>query len=244
LVRKVYRRLGDHPSITTDGRYIYTVSEHWSFWVVEKWDLDVTRKIISYEADWLSDDRDRPIEFRSIAVNPVTGHIWLPGCVDCGRYPEWRIVVVGKRTHRRKWARTRILKPQISGDANGVVFDEDGNAYVYGYEGVVKYSKYGKLLAKTELKYEEFAGGVYRGGLLYLISWGSALYVFDSDLRKVEEIDLKPEISKHPQIAKHMGEGSYLVSSVTTSDRETIYVAGRVENVGKRDVGFIYALAL
>ena len=116
----------------------------------------MTRRLISYEVDWLSDDRDRLIEFRTIAVNPVTGHTWLPGCVDCGNYPEWRIVVVGKRTHRRKWARRRILKPQIRGDAKGVVFDEDGNAYVYGYEGVVKYSKYGKLLAKTELKYEEF----------------------------------------------------------------------------------------
>ncbi|MGC8584342.1 MAG: hypothetical protein ACP5MH_11555, partial [Thermoproteus sp.] len=63
FVRKVYRRFGENPSITTDGRYIYAVSEHWSYWVVEKWDLDVTRKIISYEVDLLWDDRDRPIEF-------------------------------------------------------------------------------------------------------------------------------------------------------------------------------------
>lgn len=128
-----------------------------------------------------------------IGINPATGRLWVVGNGETAEGQIWRIEALDRGLNR-----LMVLKPGIRGGAYGVVFDEGGNAYVYGIGGVVKYSKDGKELAKA-VGNLDVNGVVAVKDMLYIFTTDHRLFIF-MNLRKVAEIDLWREVSKHVNV--------------------------------------------
>jgi hypothetical protein len=125
-----------------------------------------------------------------------------------------------------------VLEPGIKGWASGVVFDENGNAYVYGTRYVIKYSKDGKELARANTGVEA-EGAAYVNSRLYVVTTDDRLIVFDADLRKLDEVDLRQEITIRVEV------GEFGAIDRVAFDGGTIYVAGYAVPKGASDDGWL-----
>jgi hypothetical protein len=227
LLKQVSNWYGWPSSVFSDGKYLYIAS--WEYiskddtrWRVEKRRLDDLSLVASYT----SNPSDKLDDAEGIGINPATGHLWVVG-LDGVEGQWWRIEVLDRDLNR-----LLVLRPGVWGWAWGVVFDENGNAYVYGTDYVIKYSKDGKELARAAIS-SAAEGAVYMDGKLYVVTLNYRLIVFDADLRKLDEVDLTPEITKRVEV------GEFGVIDRVAFDGGTIYVAGYAKPKGASDVGWL-----
>lgn len=214
--------------MTSDGQYLYIAgteerSGRSSGWRgrVEKRRLDNLSLVTEYASRGF-------ILTGGIGINPATGHLWVMGMGWKKIYYKkyyWRVEVLDRDLNR-----LMVMRPGVWGVARGVVFDDIGNAYIYG-NGVVKISANGKELSRsTDIN---VAGAAYVDGRLYVVTSDYRLLVLDPDLEKVDEVDLRPEIFKHVDV----GEFDYVYKAVF--DGGTIYAAGGAVPRGASDKGWL-----
>ncbi|MGB9705567.1 MAG: hypothetical protein ACPL3C_08965 [Pyrobaculum sp.] len=197
---------------------------------------------LSLVAVYTSNPSDKLDLARGIGINPATGHLWVVGS-EVADGLKWRIEVLDRDLNR-----ISVLKPDVGGDAEGVVFDENGNAYVYGiFYDIIKYSKDGRELARANIGVEA-EGVVYVNSRLYVVTGDDRLIVFDADLRKLDEVDLRQEITKRVEVGGFsVTVGSATLRSIRRAafDGGTIYVAGGAVPKGASDMGWlVYAVQL
>ena len=176
---------GEAVAITTDGKYLYVAGCEGRGWRVEKRRLDDLSLIKVYK----SNPTEGGFTVYGIDVNPVTGRIWVVGK---GYWTTWRIEVLN--SDLELVALRRSLERTI---ANSITFDDEGNAYVIGYDSIVKYNKEANELKRKILLWNILHKGLWVNGKLYVI--GSeivkglhryAVYIFDEELRLIDRVIL------------------------------------------------------
>jgi len=225
IVKEVSVGFGVPLSVASDGKYLYIAGESYAGgndnrWRVEKRRLDDLSLVAVYTSN---PEGDLALD---IGINPATSHLWIIGSEGTAEDPRWRIEVLD-----RDLVLLLVLKPGIWGGAQGVVFDENGNAYVYGDGGVVKYSRDGKELARAATN-GYFAGAVYVDSKLYVMTDDHRLIVFDVNLRRLGEVDLRQEVAKRVNV-------EMFDMLRVAFDGETIYVAGVAMLKGAFDEGWL-----
>jgi hypothetical protein len=217
-------------SVASDGEYLYIAGPEFVSYDKSDWRWRVEKRRVgdlSLVAVYTANPTAMEDWAEGVGINPATGHLWVVGVGD-----TWRIEVLDRDLHR-----LMVLEPGISW-TRGVVFDDGGNAYVYGvvsiygYGGIVKYSKDGKELARATGF--DAAGAAYIGDRLYVVADNRRLFVFDANLNKIYEVDIRPEISKHVDV----GELEWWINNAV-SDGRVIYVAGVATPKGASDLGWL-----
>ncbi|MGB9704417.1 MAG: hypothetical protein ACPL3C_03125 [Pyrobaculum sp.] len=215
-------------SVASDGQHLYIAGFQYidfvPHWRVEKRRLDD----LSLASALLLNSTEGQGAAWGIGISPA-GYIWVAGNNATG----WRIEILD-----RNLSRVAVLRPGLERGALGVVFDEGGNAYVYGGRGVVKFSKDGMQLARA-VGFDAMEAA-YAGGRLYVIADISRLLVLDTELRKIGEVYIPPEIQKHQRIY-----GIEVPQKVSGSfDGGTLYMVGStVVNTLSGDAWLIYAVS-
>ena len=167
---------GGANSVAISSGYLYLagyefVEGGYSRWRVEKWSVD--------GADLVR-----------VAVNPVTGHLWVVGHEADYRFRveilDQDLNLVRAVSNRSRWL------------ACAVGFDEYCYAYISGGGFIAKYDPYGNEVAVREFSYYWWApkllhvgGRVYAGAnALCGNASTSALYIFDRDLEQLGRLCL------------------------------------------------------
>jgi hypothetical protein len=213
-------------SVASDGEYLYIAG--WEEVEYGDWQWRVEKRRLgdlSLVAVYTSNPTARFDWVKGVGINPATGHLWVVGDQG-GVNATWRIEILDRDLNR-----LMVLEPGIEGWAWGVVFDGEGNAYVYGNDGVVKYNKDGKELARATGFYA--VGAAYVGERLYVVTSDYRLFVLDANLNKIDEVDLRPEISKHVNV----GGFDSIIDAVFNG--RVIYVAGGAMPKGASDRGWL-----
>jgi ankyrin repeat protein len=212
--------------IASDGQYLYVAT-----WVAEKRRLDDLSLVAETTYG------GRPF---SISINPVTGHLWVAAVeveslVDVnGSLDIHRKCVI--KVLDRDLNHLTDLEPEIVRECRGVVFDEVGNAYVYGFGGVVKYSRDGVELARA-IGFNG-VGAAYMGGRLYLVT-ASRLIVLDADLKKIGKLDLW-------EISRHVNAAGTVAVYRAVFDGSIVYIVGKTRPRGtsKEEKWLVFAISL
>ncbi|MGC9051740.1 hypothetical protein [Pyrobaculum sp.] len=221
-------------AVAVGGRYIYVAGAEYlgrySRWRVEKRSLDDLTLLAVYTASSLG-EVDRAV---GIGVNPATGEIWVVGARSGA---PWTVEILDGELRR-----VEALGANLSTSPTGVVFDDEGNAYVYGTGYVVKYSKEGRELARTWIGADTARGAAYLGGVLYLATedfklitippggWGVRSYVPFTDLaRAVKGHATVVRGAVYSQGHIYVAGGNWLVLSVATPNHTA---ARRVAETG------------
>jgi hypothetical protein len=218
---KVERVKGMAKSVASDSEYLYIAG--WEEVEYGDWQWRVEKRRVgdlSLVAVYTSNPTIMDDWAEGVGINPATGHLWVVGVGGTRR-----IEVLDRDLHR-----LMVLEPGISW-TRGVVFDDGGNAYVYGYGGVVKYSADGRELARVTGF--NAAGAAYIGDRLYVVTFDYRLFVFDANLKKIDEVDLIPEISKHVDV------GGFMRINSAIFDGRAIYAAGEATPKGASDLGWL-----
>jgi hypothetical protein len=184
---------GGVTSVAVGGGYLYLagyefVEGGYSRWRVERWSVDgaslVRVKVYVSDPTPLSD------EAMQVAVNPVTGHLWVVGHEADYRFRveilDQDLNLVRAVSNRSRWL------------AYAVDFDENGYAYISGGGFIAKYDPYGNEVAVREFSYYWWAPKLlYVGGRVYAGANAlcgnastSALYIFDRDLEQLGRLCL------------------------------------------------------
>ncbi len=115
-----------------------------------------------------------------VGVNPATGHVWAVGGAAEGNRSVWIVLILDQNLNT-----VREARPGEEGWPYGVVFDDEGSAYVYGPGGVVKMSKDGDVVSRAEGHYQRV---LYSGGRLYLTRCNQ-LAVYDKNLKPLYTLE-------------------------------------------------------
>lgn len=210
-------------SVTYDGRYIY-VSGFGSDpgtekWVIEKRDpsaLGVVLATYNVNPSIGNVMSDLP---RAIGVNPVTRDIWVVGSMGFNNSSDMlRIEILSSNLTRI----SSINSTNYHG-ATGIVFDEDGYAYItLGYSGaVLKLDKYGDIVDSLKLDFSPAIKIAYARGLIYVFGTNE-LYGERKQYLQVLDKNLKTVAFKS------LAQGSFLWVGKASSDSDRVYIAGYV----------------
>jgi len=232
--------------VTFDGSYLYLAGfilrdvdgdgDGERIWRIEKRTLDLD--LVAYREFYREWDKtyDYFSEANDIAVNPATGELWAVGV--------WGLVNRTTRIVNLEYSLLVIFDKELNvkrvveypeGHENsleelfGICFDEEGNAYVAGWDGVAKFDKNGELLAVNrevgrKWKIACVGGRVYVfGGKSVGDYWPHVLYVFDEDLNL---------LGAHI-LSKGVEADSWFSIGKLAFDGRNLYVAGYDEALGK-----------
>ncbi|MGC8954407.1 MAG: hypothetical protein ACP5N5_06815 [Desulfurococcus sp.] len=210
-------------SVTYDGRYVY-ISGFGSDpggeeWVVEKRDPSALGVVLAtYNANPSIDGvmSDLP---RAIGVNPVTRDIWVVGSMGFNNSSDmlWIEILSANLT------RISSINSTSYYGATGIVFDEDGYAYItLGYSGaVLKIDMYGDVVGSLKLDFSPAIKIAYARELIYVFGTNELygerkqyLQVLDKNLNTVA--------------FKSLMQGGFLFIGKASSDSDRVYIAGYV----------------
>jgi uncharacterized protein YxjI len=215
-------------SIVSDGHYLYIAGIDYvsgdDEWRVEKRTISDLSLIKAYTSN--PSKRDNLLD---IGVNPVTGELWIVGSEWEGKGAQWRVEILSKDLDLVK-----VIELGIRGDAYSITFDRQGNAYVVGSLGVVKFDKFGNELKMKEIDGESV---LEINGKLYVLSGDRSekgqthIYVntLDNDLNVIGErlvLSMKELKMERDEIA-----GISFIGGKMTFDNENIYAAGNLWKV-------------
>jgi len=205
---------GEVNSVAISNGYLYLagyefVEGGYSRWRVEKWSVDganlVRVKVYVSDPSPLSD------EAMQVAVNPVTGYLWVVGHEADYRFRveilDQDLNLVKAVSNRSRWL------------AYAVGFDEYGYAYISGGGFIAKYDPYGNEVVVREFSYYWWAPKLlYVGGRVYVGANAlcgntstSALYIFDRNLEQLGRLCLSGALERWGKAA---------------SDGRCVYLAG------------------
>ncbi|RFA94280.1 hypothetical protein [Pyrobaculum aerophilum] len=201
---------GEALAASSGGEYLYVAGlemlsdDEWQ-WRVEKRGPDLTLHGV-----YTSNPSPSWNSALGLGVNPATGHLWVVGYSENGGVFKWRIEILDRELNR-----IEVLTPDIEGWANGVVFDHEGNAYVYG-SAIAKFDEKGRRVAKAK-----YAGAkaVYAKEKLYLFG-DNALYKLDDRLRLIEAVKLETAFGDGK--AAFDGENIYAAGHKTQGERKWV----------------------
>jgi len=191
-------------AISFDGSYLYLAGgiekdvdgdgdSEW-LWRIEKRTLDLD--LVTYREfyrEWDDVYRDFSIIY-DIAMNPATGELWTVGWRYLVNKTRGKIdldysllVIFDRGLSVKRVVEFQLWHEDYLGDLYGVCFDDDGNAYVIGSDGVAKIDRNGHVLAvNRDVEREKIAcigGRVYVFGAIYVGKYRRhVFYVLDKDL--------------------------------------------------------------
>jgi len=234
--------------ISFDGNYLYLAGwirkdadenghDDW-VWVIQKWTPDLDQVAYrDFYREW-----DKQYDYGSatfdIAVNPATGDLWTVGTwalIDrtSGSWNNYHslLVIFDKQLDVKRVVEYPEGHENYLGLLLSICFDDGGNAYVVGSEGVAKFDKYGNLLAvNKKAKGSKIAcvkGKVYVFGSELT---GGFLYVFDENLNPV---------GKHVFAEAYSG----FLFGRSAFDGKSLYVAGNDIALGEYRI-VVYSISL
>ena len=202
--------------IVTDGKYLYIAGYDArpgieTEWRVEKrrLDLSLERVYVSRGYGWIE----------GIGINPATHQIWIVGYIIGAR---GTVEILDENLNHVKNFTNPYFFPF------GVVFDHEGNGYVYGL-GVIKFDKSGNpLVAKLALSF----AGVYINKRLYLLEYSFVSeYIANIELVTREPVYLT-SLNKSVVIYREVSTRGTLPKWKAVFDGQNIYVAGAVNKSG------------
>lgn len=209
--------------VTYDGRYVY-VSGFGSDpgteeWVVEKRDPSALGVVLATYNISPSIGGVMSNLPRAIRVNPVTRDIWVVGSMGFNNSSDmmWIEILSANLTRISSINSTKYY------GATGIVFDEDGYAYItLGYSGtVLKLDMYGDIVGSLKLDFSPAIKIAYARGLIYVFGTNE-LYNERKQYLQVLDKNLKT-------IAfKSLAQGSFLWVGKASSDSDRVYIAGYV----------------
>lgn len=203
-------------SVTSDGRYIYVggfsvVGAGDTEWRVAKLDAD-----LNVVATYRSNPTPHGDIVYQVAVNPVTGELWVLGDVNVRNVPigQWRIEMLDKNLRL-----IRVAEPHAAIFQPPVVFDEEGNAYTkagptrYGADvDIVKLNRIGNLVKSGGPPH--VLAMAYAGGRLYALTQSDRLYleVYSKDLDLVDKMAVGDQLGQvDGAYLHHDGSDIYVV---------------------------------
>jgi len=220
-------------SITYDGEYLYVggviyedINE--GIWYIEK--RTKSLELVSYKELYTEDWKYGAIQ--DLGINPATGELWAVGFYnDTSNEDHSFTVIFDKELRELKRIDYPKEREYYLSSLFGICFDNIGNAYVGGLDGVAKFDKYGNILKVNKdvgaRKVTFINGLVYTFDIRYL-SLGfnysrHVLYILDSELNIIE---------KHV-LSENVNADSYFFPGRPCFDGKNIYVAGCDEALGK-----------
>jgi len=254
----------DLNAISFDGSYLYLAGYIWRdvdgdgnnehIWRIEKRTLDLD--LVAYRElykefkvykEWerARKNAHRYLRANNIAVNPATGELWAVGhggLSDKQMSFHYSLLVILDRGLNVKtvveypWGHENYLD-----GLNGICFDDEGNAYVVGGDGVAKFDKNGNIMAVNRN-----VGG-YKiacvGGRVYVFDnkrvggyWRHVLYVFDEKLNLLGELILSEGVEAN-SFFDHIGGPAF--------DGKNLYVAGYGGALGEDNIKIVvYSISL
>jgi len=216
-------------SIACDGKYLYVggmFSEgRVTSWYIEKRTLDLelikSKKLCG--RDWFFSSISK------IAVNPFSGEVWTVGSYDTEGGEEYSFIVIFNKELNDV---NKIEYPKgheyYLGHPCGICFDDAGNAYVAGWEGVIKLGIYGNILAVNK-----------KVNVSSIVRVGNFMYAFgdimvDSYQRHILYIlDSKLEVVERNVLSKSVEATSIFPCGRPSYDGQSIYIAGYDYAFGK-----------
>ena len=216
-------------SVTSDGQFLYVAGYDKVGIDGERWRVE-WRNIGNLSLIGVYPSSNVKYVGRAVAIrlNPVTRQLWVVGYNST----DWHIEIL-----RRNLSRVAVIRPDVRGRALGVVFDEEGNAYVYGIGGVIKYDADNRELARA-ISFN-VSGAVYVNGTLFIVTMDNWLVISDKNLREINRVDLSPEVSKCVNVKGNVR------AEKAVSDGKVLYVAGRVRLENSHNWKWvIYAVSL
>jgi len=203
--------------IDSDGNHLYIAgtdkTDEWK-WYVEERTLNL--ELIKYK---------KP-HYGGVAimrVNPITGELWMIGYSDSEAISVTLVIIFDKelgRVKRVEYLESEIFHSLVFPSLRDICFDDLGNAYATGYDGIIKFDKHGNILATSKsIRAEQI---VCIGNFIYTFTnpevdgyHRHVLCVLDSKLKVVEEYILSMNVNAN----------SYF-SSKHSCDGRNMYVAG------------------
>jgi len=241
--------LDEAKSIVSDGEYIYVLSSSIlydeSVGVIRVRKFNVKNLGIAKVFEKRSSKGSAYIPIY-IALNPSTEHLWVVGSIAT-------FTIVGEHTYIFYNASflmildkdLNIVREYIDryiAAYHSVSFDEEGNAYAVGWNGIAKYDKYGNLVA--------YAGcnacykSLYLNTFLYITRMDmhqenrtvyQVLSVYTKNLTLVYELILNKNYTQ--SIFDYLGK--------IATDGENIYIAGYTVDIDKDEgIWTIYSIEI
>ena len=189
--------------VTTDGKYLYIAGkEDGVWWRVEKRTLNLSL-VKTYTS------RRAEGSMTGIGINPVTGRIWAVGFVITDKGLVGRIEILTSDLNLSNWFGVLEYIPE------GVVFDSEGNSYVYGAFAILKFSSKSELLA-------------YRPNVPAVASVvvGKRLYSLDFAVLNMRELNYLLPLGKNVTIFANVSNIGPIWKAVF--DGYSIYLAGTI----------------
>jgi len=224
-------------AISFDGSYLYVAG--WIYrdvdgdgvydwiWRIEKRTLDLG--LVAYREFYSEWEKmyDYNSHAKDIAINSATGNIWVVGersfynKTTSSMIFQSLFIIFNRELDAGKIVEYPKGHENNLGSLLGICFDEAGNAYIVGRDGVAKFDKSGNILAVKKLvnlyKIACVGGRVYVFGVKSVGGYGRhVLYVFDEDLNLLGELIL----NKGVEVSSHFWEGR------PAFDGRSLYVAG------------------
>jgi len=261
VVKKVETVWTPSNAISFDGSYLYLADgierdvdgdgHKEPIWRIEKRTLDLN--LVGYKEFYREFElyrkweRDREnarlyLGVSDIEINPATGDLWaVGGGKIINIITSSLIVVLDKGLNVKRVVEYPKGHENYLDWLSGVCFDDGGNAYVVGGEGVAKFDKSGNILAVSK-KVKEGRKIACIGGRVYIIGekkvgnyWRQVLYVLDEGLSPLGELILSKDVEAH----------SFFSGGRPASDGRNLYAAGWDKALGEVNTRIdVYSISL